>query len=171
MDRRWDFGDSDLLYHSQHCYECYYWLNVSMVRVKFFSLFSFVLLGISSIHPYIALAVEGGNLESTNCTEPETIKAGIECIKTEVVDKDPKKAISGDTSYVTTFINVIFLALTFVAALGLFFLIWGGFQYITSFGDEEKTRKAKTTIFYALVGIVVVALSFTIIETIRQSLI
>ncbi len=39
------------------------------------------------------------------------------------------------------------------------FLVIGGWGYITSSGDSGKLQKAKTTIMYALIGLVIVALA------------
>ena len=39
------------------------------------------------------------------------------------------------------------------------FLVIGGISYITSTGDANKLQKAKTTILYALIGLVIVALA------------
>lgn len=47
--------------------------------------------------------------------------------------------------------------------LALFFLMWGGISWITSGGDKDKLEKSRKTIVYAIVGLVVIVLSFTII--------
>ena len=46
--------------------------------------------------------------------------------------------------------------LYFVAPLALLMVVWGGIIYMTSNGDEEKTRKGKRIIMYALIGVVIV---------------
>ncbi len=48
--------------------------------------------------------------------------------------------------------------------LTLIFLIWGGILWITSQGDEEKVKKARKTLTYAIIGIVVILLSAVIIQ-------
>ena len=60
--------------------------------------------------------------------------------------------------------NIIksFIAIGGVVALG--FIVFGGFQYMTSNGDAGKVQKAKTTILYAVIGLVVAALAFTIVN-------
>ncbi len=60
--------------------------------------------------------------------------------------------------------NIIksFIAIGGVVALG--FIVFGGFQYMTSTGDATKIQKAKTTILYAVIGLVVAALAFTIVN-------
>ena len=52
-----------------------------------------------------------------------------------------------------------------IAVLGLVavaFIIYGGVQYMTSSGDSGKAKKARDTILYACVGLVVAALAFAI---------
>jgi hypothetical protein len=43
-------------------------------------------------------------------------------------------------------------------------LIYGGFKYITSGGDEQSTKSARDTIIYALVGLVIVAFAQIIVK-------
>lgn len=43
------------------------------------------------------------------------------------------------------------------------FLIYGGIMFITSGGDAEKTTKARNTILYSVVGIIVIAASYGIV--------
>lgn len=47
-----------------------------------------------------------------------------------------------------------------VAAVG--FVIYGGFQYVLSSGDPGKVRKAKDTLLYSIIGLVVVLIAFVI---------
>ncbi len=54
-----------------------------------------------------------------------------------------------------------------IAALGLVavaFIVVGGINYITSNGDASKVEKAKKTILYACIGLVICALSFAIVN-------
>ncbi len=50
--------------------------------------------------------------------------------------------------------NVISVLLTAVGALAVIFIIIGGIQYTTSAGDSNKVSKAKTTITYAIIGLI-----------------
>ncbi len=57
---------------------------------------------------------------------------------------------------VTAIVNVL-TAIVGVAAVIM--IIIGGFRYITSAGDANKVSGAKSTIIYAIIGLVVVALA------------
>ena len=48
--------------------------------------------------------------------------------------------------------------------------IYGGVQYTTSAGDPGKVKKAKDTIMYGIVGLVVAILAFAIVNFVLSSL-
>ena len=54
--------------------------------------------------------------------------------------------------------------LTFIVAaiLALYFLVTAGYQYVTSGGNAEKTKKAGQTIIFASIGLVLVIFSYTL---------
>ena len=62
---------------------------------------------------------------------------------------------------VNTIINVILGVLGLVAVV---VIILGGVQYTTSAGDPGKVKKAKDTILYGIVGLVVALLAFAIVN-------
>ncbi len=70
----------------------------------------------------------------------------------------------------TTLNNVIKTVINFLSvAVGLFAvieLIYGGFRYITSGGDSGKISGAKNHILYALIGLVIVAVSQVIVRVV-----
>jgi len=57
-------------------------------------------------------------------------------------------------------VNITNWVLGFVAILAVLFLIWGGLQYLTAQGNEEQVEKAKNTITYALLGLVVAGIAY-----------
>jgi uncharacterized membrane protein len=80
---------------------------------------------------------------------------------------------SGDSSQkcpdeTSTFNNLIRTVLIFlsaiVGAVAVIMLIVGGFRYITSGGNSENVTKAKNTIIYALIGLVIVALAQIVVQ-------
>lgn len=56
--------------------------------------------------------------------------------------------------------------LGFLGLLAVIMIIYGGFLYVTSAGNEEDVKKAKKILMYAVVGIIVIILSFVIVRTI-----
>ena len=56
--------------------------------------------------------------------------------------------------------------LGFVGMIAVLMLIWGGINYLTSAGDEDKARTGKKTISYALIGLVVAGIAYAIVDVI-----
>jgi hypothetical protein len=54
------------------------------------------------------------------------------------------------------------LAIAFIAAVIV--LIYGGFLYITSAGNADNATKGKTAIVNAIIGIVIIVLSYIIVQ-------
>ena len=48
-------------------------------------------------------------------------------------------------------------------------ITWWGIGFILSTGDDEKMKKARKTIIYAFVGLVVAGLAYAIVEVITKS--
>lgn len=53
--------------------------------------------------------------------------------------------------------------------LGVIFLIVSGYLYFTSFGNDEKAEKAKKSMVYTIIGLVLVASASIIVQTITGS--
>ena len=60
-----------------------------------------------------------------------------------------------------TIISVIIGVIGFVAVV---VIIFGGVQYTTSAGESSKVKKAKDTIMYGIIGLVVALLAFSIVN-------
>ena len=73
----------------------------------------------------------------------------------------------GSVTDLTTLIkNAIGWMLSLVGILALGALVWGGVVYITSLGNDAYIKQAKTIIFWAIVGLVIVILAFVILNTV-----
>ncbi len=65
------------------------------------------------------------------------------------------------TGVVTTIANIALFVLGSVAVL---MLIYGGVRYTISGGDEKAVTSAKNTILYAVIGIVVAVVAYSIVN-------
>ncbi|MDD5606802.1 MAG: hypothetical protein PHN37_03005 [Candidatus Pacebacteria bacterium] len=80
----------------------------------------------------------------------------------DVFDIDPDKPAPGITdvsdfgSTLQMISNIMFWLLI---ALTVIFVLWAAYLFLTSAGDEEKTKKARNVIVYAIVAIVVALLA------------
>ncbi len=51
-----------------------------------------------------------------------------------------------------------------IAVLATFMFIWGGLLMLTSAGNAQRVKQAKETLSYAAIGIVVILLSWSVIQ-------
>jgi len=58
--------------------------------------------------------------------------------------------------------NIVSSVIAVFGAALFVYLLWGGFKYMTAGGEASKVQEAKDTIKNAIIGIVIVALSFAI---------
>jgi hypothetical protein len=76
----------------------------------------------------------------------------------------PDQSIGSIVSFAVAFIIVV----AFLAAL--LYVVIGAFQWITSGGDKQKVADARNHILAAVIGLIVIALSFIIINIVMQAL-
>lgn len=62
-----------------------------------------------------------------------------------------------------TIVNIITAILNFLALIAVIIIIIAGIRLIVSQGEEEPKEKAKKTIFYAIVGLVIVLFARVIV--------
>ena len=66
----------------------------------------------------------------------------------------------------TMIASAVQIALTLAGTIAIIYIVIGAYQYFTAYGDEAKATKAKTTITWAVVGVIVIVLSKVIITEI-----
>lgn len=64
---------------------------------------------------------------------------------------------------------VIQLMLFFAGAIAVLFVIIGGFMYITAGGNEEQAEKGRKALTNAIIGIIIVIMSYAIIRVIENT--
>ena len=67
------------------------------------------------------------------------------------------------------FNNIVNGALALAGIVGLFIVIWSGLKYINSRGDQKKIDDAKKTLTYSFLGLLVIFLSFAIVNLIAAA--
>lgn len=65
---------------------------------------------------------------------------------------------------------IVDILLRISGVVAAFFIIYGGIQYVLSEGDPEKAKKARGTIFNALIGMILVMVSTAIVTLIGNTL-
>ncbi|MCT4592485.1 MAG: hypothetical protein N4A36_03860 [Candidatus Gracilibacteria bacterium] len=76
-----------------------------------------------------------------------------------VFDQDPVRGIE-------EFVGVVKFLLKFLAMAAFAVMVYGGLQVILGAQDEERAENGKKTIFSALIGIIIITISFAVLSTI-----
>lgn len=69
----------------------------------------------------------------------------------------------GEAKINNTIENIVRILSVVVGIIAVIMIIVGGFLYITSGGDSSKTKNARNTIVYALIGLVIAVLAQVIV--------
>ncbi len=64
----------------------------------------------------------------------------------------------------SVFGQIVGIILSIAAVVAFFYLIFAGFQYITAGGDAAKAQTARQGIINALIGIVVILVSYLVLR-------
>ncbi len=79
---------------------------------------------------------------------------------------DPLPHTAATPAKVQAFLTIVFAV---IGAVSLLMFTIGGFRYVISQGDPQATAKAKNTLIYAIVGLVVSIISVAIVTLILRS--
>lgn len=69
----------------------------------------------------------------------------------------------------STIAKIINVALGVLGIVAVIVIIYGGFTYVTSSGDAAKITKAKNTIIYGVIGLIVSLLAFAIVNFVLKN--
>jgi lysylphosphatidylglycerol synthetase-like protein (DUF2156 family) len=75
-------------------------------------------------------------------------------------------ATGGEGSIRALVLKIVNYFLTFLGIVAVLMLIYAGVTYVTAGGEQDKVDSAKKIIMYALVGIIIILLSFAIVNTV-----
>jgi len=75
-------------------------------------------------------------------------------------------ATGGQGSFRQLALTIVNFFLTFLGLIAVVMIIYGGFLYVSAAGNQEKIESAKKIIMYAVIGIIVILLSFAIVNTV-----
>lgn len=69
-------------------------------------------------------------------------------------------------------IATVFFQLAMIIGIGLStgYLIYGGFLWLQAGGDKQKLDKARKTIIYSILGLIIMSLSLVIVNVIASAL-
>jgi hypothetical protein len=73
-----------------------------------------------------------------------------------------------DNSFKGILLFIISQVLSVAGIIAVVFVIWGGYQYVMSGGNEEMAEKGKKTLINAIIGVVIIVLSWVIIASVSK---
>jgi ABC-type multidrug transport system fused ATPase/permease subunit len=73
-----------------------------------------------------------------------------------------------DNSFKGILLFVIKQVLSVAGLIAVAFVIWGGYQYVMSGGNDEMAEKGKKTLINAIIGVAIIVLSWMIIGAISK---
>jgi len=71
---------------------------------------------------------------------------------------------TANTQLIPAITGIVNALLALAALIAAIFVVIGGVRYITSQGDEDAAAAAKNTVLYALIGLIVIALSAVLVN-------
>lgn len=75
----------------------------------------------------------------------------------------------GEGSLRDLILTILNYFLGFLGVFTVIMVIYGGFLYVSSAGNEENATKGKTVIMYAAIGLLLIMISFALVNTILGS--
>lgn len=97
----------------------------------------------------------------------DTVQQGLTCgaqLSASTTGCSPIGSVNATSSVSTLVDDVINIFSWLVGSISIIMVIYGGFRYVTSGGNDSSISGAKNTIVYALIGLVIVALAQIIVH-------
>lgn len=89
--------------------------------------------------------------------------------KFELPDNEEFNEIGKNTTARGFILNVLNFVLSFLGIIAVGIVIYAGFSYVISMGDDGKIESAKKMIIYSVIGIIIILGSFAIINTVIKN--
>ena len=77
---------------------------------------------------------------------------------------------AGSNNLMVTINTIINVVLGVLGLLAVIVIIYGGFMFTTATGDASKVKKAKDTIMYGVIGLVIALLAYAIVNFVVSSI-
>ena len=138
-------------------------LVIGLVMSFIASLFAFAPVASADLCNELAESTGGfftcGSEDATTFTQ---FQGGLQPPSTEGYDP----TLTQETNLRDYIVNVVNFVLGFLGLVAIIMVIYGGFLYVTAAGEEEKTTKGKKSVTYAMIGIVIILISFALVNTV-----
>lgn len=85
-------------------------------------------------------------------------------------DNPVAESTGGASSIRQLVLTMLRFFLGFLGIIAVIMIIYGGILYVTSAGNEESAGKGKKILMYAIVGIIIIFISFALVNTVLGGL-
>ena len=109
----------------------------------------------------------GNNTEKVSCPKGSLRGENAEVDSLSECNLAEKHA--GSDNLMKTLNTIISVVVGVLSLLAVAMIVYGGFMYTTSAGDASKIKKAKDTITYGVIGLVIALLAFAIVNFVLKS--
>lgn len=87
----------------------------------------------------------------------------------DIVDSELTGSVSKETDIKTLIIAWTNFILPIAATVAVLAVVWAGFLYVTAFGDDGRMDSAKKIIIWVVVGLLVIAAAYAIVNFIMSA--
>ena len=98
--------------------------------------------------------------------QAQVVQQGLGGVGSQIGASGGTGLFSPTDSLVTIIGKIIKILLGVAGAIAVLFVVIGGFLYMTSAGNEEQAQKGRKDITNALIGIIIIILSYIIVSVI-----
>ena len=109
----------------------------------------------------------GNNTEKVSC--PKGSLRGENAEVNSLSECNLAEKPAGSDNLMKTLNTIISVVVGVLDLLAVAMIVYGGFMYTTSAGDASKIKKAKDTITYGVIGLVIALLAFAIVNFVLSS--
>ncbi|MBA3757247.1 hypothetical protein H0X09_00045 [Candidatus Saccharibacteria bacterium] len=127
------------------------------IKNKLLILSSALMFSVPTLVPVVAHAQGTGPIQGGLCKGAQELVIA----EGEATCEDPNTSTGNFSDLLRRIVNILSVIIGVIAVI---MIIFGGLRYITSGGDSTKVGNAKNTILYALIGLIIVALSQVIVR-------
>ncbi len=99
----------------------------------------------------------------------EVLAQGSFGVDRNIVPTEIQTATGGETSIINLVRTILNFFLGFLGILCIAIVIYGGFMYVTAGVNEDNAGTGKNILTYAAIGILIILLSFVIVNTLLQA--
>ena len=82
----------------------------------------------------------------------------------QITNLAPRQDIDSVPQFKSTIITIVNSFVGLVAVIAAIMLVYGAYLYVTAGANEDNAKKGKTVVVYAIIGIIVGALVYAIVN-------